>query len=437
MKTRRYPSAALQLAIGCSLYTFALLGIVNNGGAGRVYPLVLCPYALFVYYVNRFLFRRERSLSLPTAINIALFLAVMVLTALTDGLGGAHWVFTTLFFALCTISGVHLARQDADLHLLLLALDAGVILLLIALVLVSTASLPLTQLLPAVLAVAASLSGVIVFRSGGEKHRANLVSVLLILLLTALLAALLLSTAQDIGTALLAVWHVIVSALRWLLRKLWQIVLFLISLFPAAAAEYTELAEPPSVTLPGEITETLPEPGTAFFIVVAALLAVGLFFLLMALRRIRLGKIRIGGDVSAAGRQGVSFRAALRQLWRTMRERARLRHYLRRHRNEPYALFYRLSALLRRTELRRRSEETPTNYLARLAAVSGDETLAGRLLALTDKVNAALYAPPSAACEFPDAAALRRGVQKLRRKLLFRNWKRRLSDFKKRTVISD
>lgn len=419
-----------QFALACGLCSFFHLATLGQGDSIRYFPLILLPYSLSVYAVNRLFLRQSRTMRSVFLVNAAFFTALFASVLLIEG--GADWatlIFQGGFCLWITVWGVRCCLEPPDLRSLIVSLDLNVLLLLLFTALLAGMGQPISLCAPTIAGCAASILGLIVHRANRPLGLKDWGILLFVFSgLTAVMWLLLVWAAAPAGQGLVALWNALTSAVRWLAQRLWAVLLFLISLFPETEPGDTSFEEP---ILPSPVEEaTATEANPIILMILMAVLAAALIAALILLLR-RLGKLRIGGSqiqTAVRRRSGrISLHQAFLRMWASLAARLRLWIYLRRGRNTPEGLFYLLVRRCRLSPWKKRTGETPREFLTRLRETTvEDRELFDALSGLIPAVDYALYAPSSGRQTYPAAKLIRCRFGAASRRYRFRRGKERL-----------
>lgn len=419
-----FPGLARQIALACGLFSAAHLLTLEQGGPIRYFPLVLLPASLAAYAINRLFLRQSRTMRAVVLLNAAFFIALFASVLAVEGI--ANWETLALQGGFClwvTARGVRCCLESSDLHSLIVSLDMSILLLLLYTAFLLGADLPILWCAPAAAGCAASVLGLIA-RRVNRPLRIKEWGILFLIFsgLSAVMWLLVTLAAAPAGQGLVTLWNALISAIRWLARKLWALFLFLLSLLPDAESD--ELPPMDPTVLPPAEEMTAVEPGPAVFIILVVVITAAILAAVIFVLR-RLGKLRVGGRqvIAASQRRSgrVSLWQALRRLWALIKARLRQRAFLRRIRNTPEGLFHLLVYRCRLGPWRKRTGETPREFLTRLReTVAEDRMLFGALDGLIPAVDAALYAPSAHREDYPAARLIRHRFGTAFRRFLLR-----------------
>lgn len=425
---RPFSGLTQQFALACGLCSFFQLATLGQGDAVRYFPLVLLPYALSVYAVNRLFLRHSRTMRGVVLLNAAFFSALFASVLLIEGV--ADWATLTFQGGFClwiTVWGARCCLEPPDLRSLIVSLDLNVLLLLLFTALLAGMGQPIFRCIPTAAGCAASILGLIAYRTNRPLGLREWGILLLVFSGLSAVMWLLVIWAAPTGQGLVALWNVLTAAVRWLAQRLWALLLFLISLFPDAEPEETSFWEP--ALSPSAEDMATADVSPVFLIILMTVLATAVIVaVILALRR--LSKLRVGGSqiqTAARRRSGrVSLRQALRRLWIALAARLRLWAFLRRSRNTPEGLFHLLVRRCRLSPWKKRTGETPREFLTRLRETTvEDRELFDALSGLIPAVDAALYSPSPSRQTYPAAKLIRRRFGAVsRRHLFYRGWER-------------
>lgn len=404
---------SVQLSMACIFCTL-VYWFSAGGQAGLIYPMALIPYAPALYGLNRLFLRRERSVRALVLLNLSA--GVAFFAALVPAIGWGEWGALAFAAVLClwlTAQGGWLAVEPPALPRVILCLDVSLVVLILFVAYGSAVQVPAYQLIPACVGCAGSLLGLMIRRIGGGLGArgwsfvgaAFLVVLALVFLLVGVAAA-------PAGQGVVALWGALTAAARFAAALLWQILVWISSLFPPPSREGEMEMDPVQIELHEEAE--LAEANPIVMAVLAVLLIAGMLFLVVWGLRM-LGRIRIGGVKAARTvrprRKRLSLLAGLRRLLASWAAYFRLRAWLFHKRNTPEGLFYLLVRQCRMAPWHKRRGETPREFLLRLRrSAGGDPELAAALDELIPAVDAALYAPPGRAGRAAHAGLIRRRI---------------------------
>lgn len=423
-----FPRLAQQFALTCGLCSFYYMTTLGQGEPIRYFPLVLLPYSLSVYAINYLFLRQSRTMRSIVLLNAAFFAALFASVLLIGGI--ADWatlVFQGGFCLWITVWGARCCLEPPELRSLIVSLDLNVLLLLIFTALLAGMGQPILWCAPTAAGCAASILGLIAQRANRPLGLKDWGILLFVFSgLSAVMWLLVVWAAAPAGQGLVALWNALTAAVRWLALKLWALILFLLSLFPDAEPGDMSFIEP---VMPVPAEEMMPaETSPVFLIFLITVLAAAVIVALILLLR-QLGRLRAGGSqIQTASRHRtgrISFWHSMKRMWAALAARLRLWIFLRRIRNTPEGLFH---LLVRRCQLspwRKRTGETPREFLTRLReTATGDRELFDALSGLIPAVDAALYSPCPDRQVYPNAKLIRRRIGSAsRRYQLLQAWK--------------
>ncbi len=409
-ETRHIPALAQRLSIAASLACFVLL--TTQSVERPYYPLALIPYAAVLYVVNALFLRRARTLRalvlLNSALSIAMFLSVLLAGQIRDL---AELIFAAaICVGLAARTGAN-ALKKPGLRSRIMCMELSLAVLVVFTGACTAVGLDANWCFLAAFAAATAILSVMVSRMENTPDIRSWVLILLaFLLLFGALGVLMRYAASPAGGGVVALWNWLVSAVWYILRLIWRLLVFLASLLPAAE-EIPYEPETAAPVLPEQPEFTAGDGYMAMAMVVLAVLAV--FFCLIWLL-MRLGKIHVGGRT--AGRQiraraRPSLWAGLRRFWQHLRQNIALRLGIWRRRDTPEGL---LCVLIRRCRLgpwHKQTGETPREFLTRLQGASmSDSALYDALDHLIPAVDAVVYGRAQRDQTFPSSALVRRRI---------------------------
>lgn len=407
------PAAASLFATSCLQCTLVYLTTLNAYAPGPYYPLMLLPYSLVLFAANRLFLRRERTVLglvlLNGGLSLAAFLSVVLVNPLPDW---GSLLFAALFCLWLAARAGQLAWSPPTLFQLILSVDLCLAALALFTAYLAALELPVSWCAPIAAGCAASILGLIVYRSGSSLNlKSGLFLAAVFAGVFAMVWLLVGYLAAPAGEGLVTLWNWLVSAVLFLLGQLWRLLVFLTSLLPPAPAEELTL-EPEQIQMP-EQEETLTQANPVVLAVFLAILALAALVLAirlaLRLRRLRLAphthSVRISG--TRAGR--ISLLAGLRRLLAGLWSRLVLRLTLWRNRNTAWGLYFLLVRRSAPTPWHKLRGETPREFLTRLReGAAGDQDLAQALDRLIPAVDLALFSPGGPEGELPQAPLIRR-----------------------------
>lgn len=409
-----FPALTSQFAMACCLMTLIYMVTLGEGTPEIYYPQVLPVYAPLLYGVNRLFLRRERTMLSTALLNAALWAVLMISICVQEWSGGlASLIAAAVFTLIITVRGACLAAEGTSLRSLILTLDATALLLVLFTAYLAAFGKSYLWSLPIAAGFAASVLGMTANRigrpMGGREWGLVGGTFLLITLAVVLLVGV---AAAPVGQGIVALWTLLVRAVRLIMHLLWRFLLFLAALFPQRT--YEELPPEPAFTPPEISQEALGEGNPVvvilFLVVLAALLITMLVWLARQLSRLRIGGQRRTKRVLHS-RTRPSLWGALKRLFAAHRQKLRMLRFLHRHREQPVGLYYLLVRRCRTAPWHKRPGETPREFLARLqVSAQGDQALEQALRELIPLVDQALYAPAPCRTSFPRAALIRRRI---------------------------
>ena len=208
-------------------------------------------------------------------------------------------------------------------------------------------------------------------------------------------------------------WNGLVTLAKGVLALLWRLLLFFSSLLPEMAAG--DLEEPyAQIQLPEEeLVQAEANPVLTIILLVLAAVALLLFlaWLLRLMGRLKIGGRKVPKAAKAPQRRRISLWSGLKRLLESWRTRIRLHLFLTRHRDTPVGMFYGLVRRCRLSPWRKRTGETPREFLLRLRRSAGEDLeLAAALDGLIPAVETALYSPAGRSDTVAQAGLIRRRI---------------------------
>ena len=411
---RILPALCYQFGLACNLTTVHYMLTMSEGMPGWFFPQIMLLYAPGLYLINRLFLRRERSLLALFAVNGGLLTAVMgAFLALEPWRGFAYFVFPAFFLFWLTYCGGTCATDGIPLPWAMLNLDGAFVLLVVFICYSSGFSLPLRWSIPSVAGLCACIACAVILRSSRSPGLKGWLAVGSAFALLLSLLQLVTGAAAPAGRGLVALWNLIAQGYTAVAELLLRLLLYLLSLFPAADSGVVEAFEPLASVLPEARPEEEISPllSAAFFLVFAAAVVAGSIWLIRRLRQIRLRTTPATDSAPLPKRERVPLLPALLRLVRGWYRAVTLRLSLWRHRNSPRGLYFLLVHRCRRAPWHKRPGETPRQFLSRLnQAAVGDEVLSRALSALADETDAAFYAPAPTEKTLDYAPLIRRRI---------------------------
>ena len=127
--------------------------------------------------------------------------------------------------------------------------------------------------------------------------------------------------------------------------------------------------------------------------------------------RLKIGGRKVPKAAKAPQRRRISLWSGLKRLLESWRTRIRLHLFLTRHRDTPVGMFYGLVRRCRLSPWRKRTGETPREFLLRLRRSAGEDLeLAAALDGLIPAVETALYSPAGRSDTVAQAGLIRRRI---------------------------
>lgn len=435
MAERNFFSAlAMQFALGCGLCTATLLMTMGEEPAVGFYPFALMFYAPLLYGANWLFLRREHTMAGAAILNGSAAIFMFAAICIIDGWGGfAYMLFAAVFCIWPAVNGLQLTEKAPDVHSLILCVDVTAVLLVLFSAYATLAGRDQPwMLVPAFAGCAASFLALVTRRAGRTMGLWDWGLVLGAF--GALMAVLwaVLRYAAAAGGGLVAAWKSLVAAVKFLLLLAWRVLEYLLSLLPLPAYEDYEIEMEP-VRIP-EVEELAEMESTAALVMLALvllLLVIGLTWMLLKLRKVKLGGTAARKNHARQERQRPSLLRALRMLVSSWSRKLRLRLWLWKNRNTPEGIYLTLERQSRRTPWHKRPGETAREFLLRLRSGAEDPAFTAALDGLIPAVERALYAREAPRTTLPQGGLLRRRARSaaLRHYLrtLAERWRARLA----------
>lgn len=404
------PSAARLLSSACAQCTLALMITLSSDLTGRYYPFMLIPYALILFVADRIFLRRERTMMALVLLNggicLAAFISLLPLGGIRDW---STAVIAGVFCVWLAVDAGQLSQKKPTLSQLILGADLCLVLLVVFTAYLTAMELPVFWCVPIAAGCAASILGIMAFRSGtglGPRSWVFLTGVFagvfgMVWLLVSFVAA-------PAGEGLVTLWNWLTRAILFVLNGLWQFLLFLLSLLPDG--QYEELPVPPVQQFPEQMEELFQANPLAKLLFLSALgigAVVAGVIVLRYLHRLRLPAIRTRpGSTVRRGR--ISLLSALRRLLMSGIRAVRFQLWLWKNRNTAQGLYFLLVGRSSRTPWHKRSGETPREFLSRLEQqTAGNRELTQAFEQLIPAVERALFAPGARNVPVPQARFIR------------------------------
>ncbi|OUQ80177.1 hypothetical protein B5E43_04425 [Flavonifractor sp. An100] len=390
-----FSASATQFALACCLFTLTELVALNNSTMHGYYPFILLIYAPALYGINRLFLRRERTMLDVTLLNVLLWAGITGSIIWQMGLEHPEeLIFAGAFCVWLTVRGAQMALKAPTLQNLILTLDASALLLVICVGFLSATDRSYLLSLPIAMGFAASVLAMVANRMDRSLEIREWGMIAVAFLLISLVVFLLVGfAAAPAGQGIVTVWNCLVSAVKWLLHLLWQIMLFLNSLFPEQ--EMGELAMEPTIQIP-EAVEEVGETNPLILIILVAFLVLltlgALIWGICQLRKWKLPKQSRSAKISTRQRNRLSLWAALKRLGEAWVRRMQVRKYLWQNRERPAGLYFLLVHRCRIGPWKKQPRETPREFLTRLqTCAQEDPALAEAIGALISQVDRALF----------------------------------------------
>lgn len=412
-----FSAVTSQFSLACSLTTLTYLATLKNGDGDLYYPLVLLLYAPLLFIVNHLFLRRERTMRGVFILNMLLWAGIFASVCWQEG--GSDFAslgFAAAFCLWVTVRGAQMALNAPSLRTLILNVDCSAILLVLFTGYLAISENHTVWGVPIALGFAASILGMMANRMdhglGGREWCLVAGTFMAISLVVLLLINV---VAEPAGQGVVALWMTLVAAGKFILGLVWKFLLWFSSLFSVPESGTFEMEQ--TVQLPGMEEEAAAENPFLLVVMVVIGIMVGVALLIFLLYR--LGKLHIGGRKGKTNqprgkRERLSLWLGFRRLFLFWINRIRMRNYLWKNRNRPVGLYFLLVHRCRIGPWRKKSGETPREFLMRLhVCAQGDLELEHALAELIPQVDRALYGPKSSRKKestFDGASLIRRRV---------------------------
>lgn len=403
-----------QVSMACCVGAMNFL--LNAGEVMETYyfPMSLLVYAPLLYFLDRLLLRRERSMQyliiLNTVAAVAYFLSVCFLADWEKFIG---LLFIGLISGWLSLQAGQLAQKGPELQELILCLDCSVALLVIyAAYAVAEGSWDVRGV-PAVAGVAAAILGVISRRLNRPLGLREWCFVAVAFSgMFGVMWVLVTFVAGPAGGGLVALWNGALAVAKWLSGLFFRLLVFLLSLLPTPEGELESMEQDAMNIMSPDNMLREEDPAVMVTVLIIAAVAIITFVLALAWK---LRRLRIGGEkkekTKKPQRQRVSLRKGLLRLWQRWVKALRQRLFLWKHRDTPQGLLYLLLRKCRKTDLRHQAGETPREFLLRLSQCCGQrDDLSASLTRLATAVDARLYGPAPHWQPLPEGGKIRRGM---------------------------
>ena len=353
----------------------------------------------------------RRLVLLNTAVGALFFLSILLLGEQKEML---LLVFAAGFCLWITMKGGYRSLHAPTLHEMILSLDTSAVMLVLLMGYTSIMGSGILWVLPGAAGFAAACLGAAARRMYGPitiKGWALLgIAFVGIFGLMVLLVGV---AAAPAGEGIVMLWNGLVTMAKGVLALLWRLLLFLSSLLPEMAAG--DLEEPyAQIQLPEEeLVQAEANPVLTIILLVLAAVALLLFlaWLLRLMGRLKIGGRKVPKAEKAPQRRSISLWSGLKRLLESWRTRIRLHLFLTRHRDTPVGMFYGLVRRCRLSPWRKRTGETPREFLLRLRRSAGEDLeLAAALDGLIPAVETALYSPAGRSDTVAQAGLIRRRI---------------------------
>ena len=412
---RTFSSLVLQFTLAANLCTFFYLMTLSTRTPNGYYPLSMLVYSPAVYLLSKLFLSRPQTMRrlvlLNTAVGALFFLSILLLGEQKEML---MLVFAAGFCLWITMKGGYRSLHAPTLHEMILSLDTSAVMLVLLMGYTSIMGSGILWVLPGAAGFAAACLGAAARRMYGPitiKGWALLgIAFVGIFGLMVLLVGV---AAAPAGEGIVMLWNGLVTMAKGVLALLWRLLLFLSSLLPEMAAG--DLEEPyAQIQLPEEeLVQAEANPVLTIILLVLAAVALLLFlaWLLRLMGRLKIGGRKVPKAAKAPQRRRISLWSGLKRLLESWRTRIRLHLFLTRHRDTPVGMFYGLVRRCRLSPWRKRTGETPREFLLRLRRSAGEDLeLAAALDGLIPAVETALYSPAGRSDTVAQAGLIRRRI---------------------------
>ena len=412
---RTFSSLVLQFTLAANLCTFFYLMTLSTRTPNGYYPLSMLVYSPAVYLLNKLFLSSPQTMRrlvlLNTAVGALFFLSILLLGEQKEML---LLVFAAGFCLWITMKGGYRSLHAPTLHEMILSLDTSAVMLVLLMGYTSIMGSGILWVLPGAAGFAAACLGAAARRMYGPitiKGWALLgIAFVGIFGLMVLLVGV---AAAPAGEGIVMLWNGLVTMAKGVLALLWRLLLFLSSLLPEMAAG--DLEEPyAQIQLPEEeLVQAEANPVLTIILLVLAAVALLLFlaWLLRLMGRLKIGGRKVPKAAKAPQRRRISLWSGLKRLLESWRTRIRLHLFLTRHRDTPVGMFYGLVRRCRLSPWRKRTGETPREFLLRLRRSAGEDLeLAAALDGLIPAVETALYSPAGRSDTVAQAGLIRRRI---------------------------
>lgn len=412
-ENRTFPALALQFALGCGMCTVLAAWSSPPPETALLYPGLILVFPPLLYGICRLFLRRSRTLRSLTVLCVLLgggsFLALL---HFSTGLSAAEVMFLAFFCLWYSVQGAQYALKPPVLRNILVFADISILALVVFIGISAAADLPLVHAAPLAAGCAASMVALVTERIGRRMGPREWILVLLAFgALTGAVWVLVSFAAAPAGGLLVSLWNAAVSLAGKILQAAGAFLKWLISLIPGSSASVPEAEFPERPREPLVMPESGQLSGLLGKVLLTLLLLTVLLTVLALLGRVVIGGIRKTQPAGQVKRERVSVGEALKRLWSGLKHSVSLRLWLMREKDTPAGLYLYLEHALRRKYDGRRREETPREFLARLAGICGDPELRDALTSLIPAVEEALFGPSQERKTLPEGRRIRRGVR--------------------------
>ena len=361
------------ISTACCYASLFSIFLDREGFDVSVYPACIIIYLPIIYVLNYLLLKKERSVSFLGAVNGICVSGLLAVSFIFCGFDGFIGIFMRLFACIAvSYYTITLAVNSPALSAYFVALDASVLLIIVSFAVESFGSNVSSTPEIAILGAATALIGLMNTRMGnvfGFKGLCIAAGSLAALGGLAWLFAK--KIAGFAGGGIVAAFNGLLAAAAFVLKIIERILIWFLSLFPVSDEAFEPEASGIAIDISGA-AEGQPEASGAVLAVLVAgmLILFAVFFFVFR-------KIKIGGIKTSAGGSGgekkVSLFEAFKRIFKELSERIAAAWLLAVKRKDPKAVFFRLERAYSRTSLRRRTGETPREFLLRLKAVNPDD----------------------------------------------------------------
>ncbi len=405
-------SCAVVFQVALTAWFFCMSSINFRFDALGLDLLALCAVPLVLYYVNLFLL--ERSVSVPFYMSTQLlFLSIGIFvflkTSTIEPFVTRTMVINGFVYAITFVVAAYTAWEGPGTAGLLMRFDILAVMIMLLLLLNQVRVLPAFGSTAAMCGSAAVLTllAIISNRAGnigkGAKVQGNSAvgkllfgAAFVITLLTAAFAAVFVSGSfKNVSQFLVKIAAMILSGIKSVLLFMWRILerflLWLSEIFApeTVSAPPEELMGIAMPELPPQPEAELPGNALVFVVIVAAAL---IAFVIFRLRHVHVGKLSRKAVIIETGERHGGVNPALLQLLAKLRGALMFSIDRLRFRKSPAALLI-LCEKRASAKLKRKTTESGSCYLRKLAVLCEDRELAKAVEKLAELVELSFYSP--------------------------------------------